>query len=90
MADLEKVLEKVSVISAKKGDLVEYETPEFDVVNDGNSIRVTEVTRASKVFSPDGILALRANYVRDLAYVDGILAEMVAKGIMDASRLPDQ
>jgi hypothetical protein len=71
-----------SAIGAQKGDAVELEMPEFDVVNDGAGIRATEIVKAQKTYNRAGILAKKAEIEKVLAHINTVIAEMDVAGVV--------
>jgi hypothetical protein len=89
MVDKVVSLVKKSVIGAQKGDLVAVREPEYDVVNDGRSIRMTEAVVVNTVLTPSGLQAKKEKLLEELKQIDIIIAEMKTKSVEGADKLPD-
>lgn len=70
-----------SAIKAQKGDLVPLEEPEFDVVNDGGSLRVSEIVKTQSVYSRAQILERKAKLEKEIENIDIVLKQMDNLGV---------
>jgi len=72
--------EKLS--KAKKGDEVFLGVSEYDIVNDGGSIRIMEVVKYQKVLSREKVMKRKAELLLEVESLDEILAQMDDLGVV--------
>lgn len=73
--------ESTSIIVAKEGELVALITPEYDVVNEGTALRVSQAVPVKKTYNRKGVLARKLEIEAELAMIEIVLGEMDSKGV---------
>ena len=73
---------KEKLAKAQKGDDVVLGVSEYDVVNDGGSLRIMEAVKYQKVLSREKVMKRKAELLLEVESLDEILAQMDDLGVV--------
>jgi hypothetical protein len=74
-------LETVSIISAKDGEAVELEKPEYDLVDGGKVLRETKAVKQINKFNRAGVASAISQMQAKIAELEAVIVAMDSIGI---------